>query len=48
MRQSVHATGSYANLDVSLDGPVMSVGLNRPHKRNAIDDATVLALEACL
>ena len=47
MRQSVHATGSYANLDVSLDGPVMSVGLNRPHKRNAIDDATVLALEAC-
>ena len=28
-------------------GAVMSVGLNRPHKRNALDDATVLALEAC-
>nr|WP_246088804.1 crotonase/enoyl-CoA hydratase family protein [Phreatobacter stygius] len=25
----------------------MTVGINRPHKRNAIDDATVLALDGC-
>jgi enoyl-CoA hydratase/carnithine racemase len=32
---------------VEVKGGVMTVGLNRPAKRNALDDATVLALEAC-
>ncbi len=37
----------FANLVVEVDGPIMLVGLNRPEKRNAINDTTVLALEAC-
>lgn len=40
-------TSEFANLAVSIEGPLMFVGLNRAAKRNAINDATVLALEAC-
>ena len=32
-------------ISVSNDGPVAIVTLNRPHKRNAISDGLVLAIE---
>jgi enoyl-CoA hydratase/carnithine racemase len=35
-------------LDVTVSGAVMHLGLNRPDKRNALDDRTILAIEACL
>jgi enoyl-CoA hydratase/carnithine racemase len=35
-------------LEISLSGAVMRIGLNRPDKRNALDDRAILALEACL
>lgn len=49
MPKPMRAVGApeFANLSVEIDGPVMLVGLNRPQKRNAINDATVLALEEC-
>lgn len=34
-------------LEVTRDGDVLLVGLNRPAKRNAINDATIAALDAC-
>jgi enoyl-CoA hydratase/carnithine racemase len=34
-------------LEILRDGDVLLVGLNRPAKRNAIDDATIAALDAC-
>jgi len=34
-------------LAVEIAGGVMTVGINRPNKRNALDDATILALDAC-
>ncbi|MBR1222148.1 crotonase/enoyl-CoA hydratase family protein [Bradyrhizobium sp. U87765 SZCCT0131] len=34
-------------LVIARDGAVLTVGLNRPAKRNALNDGTVLALEAC-
>lgn len=34
-------------LAVEIAGGVMTVGINRPLKRNALDDATILALDAC-
>ena len=34
-------------LIVEIKGAIMTVGIARPEKRNAIDDTTVLALDAC-
>ncbi|QCK85553.1 crotonase/enoyl-CoA hydratase family protein [Phreatobacter aquaticus] len=47
MPQAAAARPVTQPLLVELKGPVLSIGINRPHKRNALDDATVLALEAC-
>jgi len=38
---------SAALLVIDRVGPILTVGLNRPHKRNALNDSTVLALETC-
>jgi enoyl-CoA hydratase/carnithine racemase len=35
------------SLAIERDGDVLLVGLDRPAKRNAIDDATIAALDAC-
>ncbi|HEX4701731.1 MAG TPA: crotonase/enoyl-CoA hydratase family protein [Pseudonocardiaceae bacterium] len=37
--------GLPATLLARTDGPVLVLTLNRPHKRNAIDDTTILAVE---
>lgn len=34
-------------LSISQSGPVLHVGINRPAKRNALNDDAILALEAC-
>ncbi|WP_213773358.1 crotonase/enoyl-CoA hydratase family protein [Bradyrhizobium sp. dw_78] len=34
-------------LKVELSGPVLTVGLNRPAKRNALNDGLILALQDC-
>jgi enoyl-CoA hydratase/carnithine racemase len=34
-------------LIVEIKGPVMTVGIARPEKRNAVNDATILAIDAC-
>jgi enoyl-CoA hydratase/carnithine racemase len=47
MPQAAAARPIAQPLLVEVKGPVLSVAINRPHKRNALDDATVLALEAC-
>ena len=44
---SVAAAPASGPLAIAVSGGVMTVGLNRPAKRNALDDATVLALEGC-
>src|SRR3977135_4635231 len=36
-----------ALLKVEISGPVLSVGLNRPVKRNAVNDGIVLAIQDC-
>src|SRR4030088_3564730 len=36
-----------ALLKVEISGPVLSVGLNRPAKRNALNDGIVLAIQDC-
>jgi (methylthio)acryloyl-CoA hydratase len=41
-----HAGRAPGSLAIAVTGPVMTIGLDRPDKRNALDDATVLALEA--
>jgi enoyl-CoA hydratase/carnithine racemase len=40
--------GPLSSLDLHIDGPVARLTLNRPEKRNAIDDATRAALEETL
>ncbi|MBN8937913.1 MAG: crotonase/enoyl-CoA hydratase family protein [Rhizobiales bacterium] len=44
---AAHAQPNSAPLAVAIAGGVMTVGINRPLKRNALDDATILALDAC-
>jgi enoyl-CoA hydratase/carnithine racemase len=39
--------GLPASLDLRRDGEILFLRLNRPEKRNALDDATVRGLEAC-
>jgi enoyl-CoA hydratase/carnithine racemase len=36
-----------ALLKVEISGPVLSVGLNRPAKRNALNDGIILAIADC-
>jgi (methylthio)acryloyl-CoA hydratase len=36
-----------ALLKLEISGPVLSVGLNRPAKRNALNDGIILALQEC-
>src|ERR1700675_3780868 len=36
-----------ALLKVEISGPVLSVGLNRPAKRNALNDGIMLAIQEC-
>src|SRR3977135_1395285 len=36
-----------ALLKVEISGPVLSVGLNRPAKRNALNDGIILAIQDC-
>ena len=38
------AADQSALLKVEIAGPVLSVGLNRPAKRNALNDGIILAL----
>jgi enoyl-CoA hydratase/carnithine racemase len=39
--------GPSALLRIETAGPVLSVGLNRPAKRNALNDGIILAIEDC-
>ena len=41
------AADQSALLKVEIAGPVLSVGLNRPAKRNALNDGIILALQDC-
>ena len=36
-----------ALLKVEISGPVLTVGLNRPAKRNALNDGIILAMQHC-
>src|SRR5207244_11681042 len=36
-----------ARLEVDASGPVRSVGINRPAKRNALNDGIILAIQDC-
>src|SRR3982074_2112819 len=36
-----------ALLKVEISGPVLTVGLNRPAKRNALNDGIILAIQDC-
>src|SRR3981189_3173500 len=36
-----------ALLKLEISGPVLSVGLNRPAKRNALNDGIILAIRDC-
>src|ERR1700729_1361252 len=36
-----------ALLEVKISGAVLSVGLNRPAKRNALNDGIILAIQDC-
>lgn len=47
MHKAGLAAAPQGPLLIETSGPVMTVALNRPAKRNALDDATVLALEDC-
>ena len=44
---SVATTEPSALLRIETAGPVLSVGLNRPAKRNALNDGIILALQDC-
>ena len=44
---SAATAASSALLKLETTGPVLSVGLNRPAKRNALNDGIVLALQDC-
>ena len=39
--------GQTALLEVEISGPVLTVGLNRPAKRNALNDGIMLAIQDC-
>jgi enoyl-CoA hydratase/carnithine racemase len=47
MGNAPSAADSAALLVTDRVGQILTVGLNRPHKRNALNDSTVLALEQC-
>ncbi len=36
-----------ALLQLEISGPVLTVGLNRPAKRNALNDGIILAIQEC-
>ena len=36
-----------ALLRIEIAGPVLTVGLNRPAKRNALNDGIILAIQDC-
>src|SRR5471030_3528996 len=36
-----------ALLKIEISGPVLTVGLNRPAKRNALNDGIILAIQDC-
>src|SRR4051794_19625363 len=36
-----------ALLEIATSGPVLTVGLNRPAKRNALNDGIILAIQDC-
>jgi len=36
-----------ALLQLEISGPVLTVGLNRPAKRNALNDGIILAIQDC-
>uniref|UniRef100_Q07K02 Enoyl-CoA hydratase/isomerase n=1 Tax=Rhodopseudomonas palustris (strain BisA53) TaxID=316055 RepID=Q07K02_RHOP5 len=42
------AVADPATLAIETVGPVLTVGLNRPHKRNALNDGLMAALRQCL
>jgi enoyl-CoA hydratase/carnithine racemase len=44
---SVATADQSALLRIETAGPVLSVGLNRPAKRNALNDGIVLAIQDC-
>ena len=44
---SAATSGSSALLAIEQVGPVLTVGLNRPAKRNALNDGIVLAIQDC-
>ncbi len=44
---SVATAHQAALLRVEITGPVLSVGLNRPAKRNALNDGIILAIQDC-
>src|SRR5438034_4509505 len=44
---STAAAGSSDLLKIEQKGAVLTVGLNRPAKRNALNDGTILAIEDC-
>ena len=44
---SAATAGQPALLKVEVSGPVLSVGLNRPAKRNALNDGIILAIADC-
>src|ERR1700675_4760070 len=44
---SAATAGATALLRVEISGPVLSVGLNRPAKRNALNDGIILAIQDC-
>src|SRR3954467_13768538 len=41
------AADQSALLKVEISGPVLTVGLNRPAKRNALNDGIILAIQDC-
>jgi (methylthio)acryloyl-CoA hydratase len=44
---SVAATDSSTLLRIETTGPVLTMGLNRPTKRNALNDSIILAIQDC-
>src|SRR5258708_36590311 len=44
---SAATAGQPALLKVEISGPVLSLGLNRPAKRNALNDGIILAIADC-
>ena len=44
---SAAIAGPSALLVIEQTGPVLTVGLNRPAKRNALNDGIILAIQDC-